>query len=250
MPARRFACRGLRRPLKQITRISASRPSPIWSFLMRSGGTLCAPLGCPLCAYSRADRTSMSLAPRSLRVNASLTAMVGTDAGPAAPPAPLGLNGHIVVPGLLDDAVVEHFERAAGEDGVQRPVDALHGLAAVELIVALERLPLRLEDEVDVAEGGLAALVVKRAGERGHPERTQDAVAAVAGGIADPAGELLEGGLGTMLRAFEDAEHCLTDDHRGRSFSGAAYSIFPVERRSERKFSERPGGTRPPAWQA
>src|SRR5450759_5257478 len=107
MPARRFACRGLRWPLKQITRISASRPSPIWSFLMRSGGTLCAPLGCPLCAYSRADRTSMSLAPRSLRVNASLTAMVGTDAGPAAPPAPLGLNGHIVVPGLLDDAVVE-----------------------------------------------------------------------------------------------------------------------------------------------
>src|SRR5450759_1867091 len=250
MPARRFACRGLRWPLRQITSSSSFRPSPVLSFLMRSGGTLRAPLGWPLCAYSRAERTSTSLAPRLLRVNASLTSMVGTDAGPAAPPAPFRLNGHIVVLRLLDDTVVEDFERAAGEDRVQRPVDAMHLIAAVELIVGLERLPLRLEDEVDVAEGGLTALVVKRAGERGHPERTQHAVAAVAGGIADPAGELREGGLGTMLRAFEDAEHCLTDDHRGRSFSGAAYSIFPVERRSERKFSERPGGTRPPAWQA
>src|SRR5450759_3914386 len=224
MPARRFACRGLRWPLRQITSSSSFRPSPVLSCWIRSGGTLRAPLGCALCAYSRADRTSMSLAPRLLRVSASLTAMVGTDAGPAAPPAPFRLNGHIVVPGLLDDAVVEHFERAAGEDRVQRPVDALHLIAAVELIVGLERLPLRLENEVDVAEGGLTALVVKRAGERGHPERTQHAVAAVAGGIADPAGELLEGGLGTMLRAFEDAEHCLTDDHRGALLLGYSHS--------------------------
>src|SRR5665647_2832306 len=150
MPARRFACRGLRWPLRQITSSSSFRPSPVLSCLMRSGGTLCA--------YSRADRTSMSLAPRLLRVSASLTAMVGTDAGPAAPPAPFRLNGHIVVPGLLDDAVVEHFERAAGENRVQRPVDALHLIAAVELIVGLERLPLRLEDEVDVAERRESAL--------------------------------------------------------------------------------------------
>ena len=56
---------------------------------------------------------------------------------------------------------------------------------------------------MDVSEGGLAALVVERAGERRHPERAQDAMAAVAEGFADPAGELLEGGLGAMLRAFE-----------------------------------------------
>src|SRR5665647_3240144 len=244
MPARRFAWCGLRWPLRQITSNSSSRPSPVSSCLMRSGGRLRAPLGCPLCANSRAERTSMSLAPRLLRVNASLTSMVGTDAGPAAP---FRLKGHIVVLRLLDDAVVEHFERAVDEDRVQRAVDALHRLAPIEVVVRLQRLPLGLEDEVDVAEGGLTALVVKRAGQRRHAERAQHAVAAVAGGVADPAGELLEGGLGTMLRAFEDAEHGLTDDHRGSSFSGTAFLVFPVERGTERKLSARPGGTRPPA---
>src|SRR5450756_1917814 len=124
MPARRFDWCGLRWPLRQITSSSSSRPSPVSSCLMRSGGTLRAPLGCPLCANSRAERTSMSLAPCLLRVNASLTSIVGRDAGPAAPPAPFRLKGHIVVLRLLDEAVVEHFERAVDEDRVQRAVDA------------------------------------------------------------------------------------------------------------------------------
>ena len=75
-------------------------------------------------------------------------------------------------------------------------------------------------------------------------------MAAVAGSVADPAGEFLERGLGTMLRALEDAEHCLTDDHRGCSFSGTALLVLPVERGTERKVSGRPRERRPSALPA
>ena len=77
---------------------------------------------------------------------------------------------------------------------------------------------------MDGAELAFAGLVMQRAPDRRHAERTQDAVGLMARRRAQEAVEIVHRGLGPVFGALSHAEYRLTDDHESNSFTDSAYA--------------------------
>ena len=166
------------------------------------------------------------------------------------------LNGHIVGPPadrrrllrLLDEAVVEHLERAAGEDRLQRPVDALHGLDRRRTRREPRATPTGSRRRSARRRASASRPSSRRALASGDMPNERRTRWLLCPGASATSAASSWSALGAVLRAFEDAEHCLTDDHGGHSFSETAETVVPGEPEGTSPVSGRPGGTRRAAW--
>jgi hypothetical protein len=80
---------------------------------------------------------------------------------------------------------------------------------------------------MDIAQDGFTTLVMQSAGKRRHAERPEYTMTVLAGGLLHETGQLRQSVVGTVLCALANAEHGLTDHHRGSLLCGHCPTSVP-----------------------